>query len=126
MKLVLWSLDFPVMYVSGWIYFPDKRQTNFGHIFLRGADFCVSALSFSVSALFCFIARFCFQAVMFAYCFFSGLNSCPGRTPNELRTNFGLKFFFGAFCFGFLLNFLGFGRTKTLELQLGDAFFVQF
>ena len=31
------TLDFPVMYLSGWIYFPDKRQTNFGHMFLWGS-----------------------------------------------------------------------------------------
>ena len=55
---------------------------------------------------------------------FSGLNSCPGRTPSELRTNFGLKFFFGAYFFS-VLNFLGFGRTNTLELQLVDVLFVQ-
>ena len=88
LKLVLWSLDFPVMHVRGWIYFPDKRQTNFGHIFLWGADFCVLAFS-----LFVFLPSFFF---FFKYVFliFQGL------APDELRTNcertLALRFFPGA------------------------------
>ena len=87
------------MHFPGWIYFPDKRQTIFGHIFLWGADFCVLALSFSFSALFCLFARVFFPGCDLCLIFFSGLNSCPERTPNELRTNFGLKFVFGAYLF---------------------------
>ena len=48
--------------------------------------------------------------------------------PDELRTNsertLALSFFLELIFFS-VLNFLGFGRTKTLELQLVDAFFVQ-
>ena len=60
----------------------------------------------------------------FCLLFFSGLN----LAPDELRTNsertLALSFFL-ELIFLSVLNFLGFGRTKTLELQLVDAFFVQ-
>ena len=83
------------MFRAGFTSRTSAKQT-LAMFFFGGADFCVSALSFSFFRL-CFVLLLVFfQAVIFAYCFFRG----PGRTPNELRTNFGLKFFFGAyFCF---------------------------
>ena len=94
------------MCVSGWISFPEKRQTFFFDIFFfGGSDFCVSASSFSFSALFCFIARF-----------FSG---CRTNSEQTLALSFLFELIFS------VLNFLGFGRAKTLELQLVDALFVQ-
>ena len=74
--------------------------------FFGGADFCVSALSFSFFGFVLFNCLFFFQAVIFAYCFFRGLI----LAPDELRTNsertLALRFFlelifFGVELFGF-------------------------
>ena len=56
---------------------------------------------------------------MFACYFFRGLI----LAPDELRTNSDLTLALSFFLELFfpVLNFLGFGRTNTLELQLVDA-----
>ena len=85
------------------------------------------SLKFQLFGVFCLVLFFLlvfFPGRGFCLLLFSGLNSCPGRTPNELRTNFGLMFF-RDFCFPGVELF-GFGRAKTLELQLVDAFSYKF
>ena len=111
------------MFRAGFTSRTSAKQT-LAIFFFGGADLCVSAVSFSFSALFCFIARFFFPGCDFCLLFFSGLNSCPGRTPNGLRTNFGLKLFLELICFS-VLNFLVLVVQEHWNYSLLMRLFVQ-
>ena len=73
------------MFRAGFTSRTSAKQT-LAICFFGGADFGVSALSFSFFGFVLFYCSVFFQAVIvaFLFFFFSGLNSCPGRTPNEL------------------------------------------
>ena len=99
------------MFRAGFTSRTSAKQT-LAIFFFEGADFGVSALSFSFFGFVLFYCSFFFSGCDFCLLFFSGLNSCPGRTPNELRTNFGLKFFFFFFFF-FGVELFGFWSYKN-------------
>ena len=121
LKLVLWSLEFPVLHVPGWIYFPDKRQTNLDYIFLWGADFCVLALS-------CFFGFVCFLLLLFlvmvAYLFiFRGLILAPDKLRTNSERALALSFCFSLelICFGVeLFGFRSYKNTVITPCYQGN------
>ena len=106
------------MFRAGFISRTSAKQTL---AYFSLGELGVSALSFSFFGFVLFYC--CFFFSVFVYCLFRGLI----LAPDELRTNSErtLALSFLEFFLNSVLNFLGFGRTKTLELQLVDAFFVQ-